>query len=155
MEQGMGMLREGRAISEENGPSVGRGMGVGSTLEQATSNGPFSQRQAPSQTTMSQEMPGMRMRMQVDQADVSKDADRVPGFPQDAFMEGPVMAMDQMFEKPENYGLRPGWSGFMPGMMTLLRVLPPDQYDHIMDLRQKQGSKKPDKMPAMHEHMNK
>jgi hypothetical protein len=153
MEQGMGMLREGAAISEQNGPSIGRGMGLGSALEQATSNGPFSQRQARPQTTLSQEMPGMRMR--VDKADISKDADSVPGFPQDAFMEGPVMAMDQMFEKPENYGLRPGWSGFMEGMMTLLRVLPPDQYDHIMDLRQKQGSKKPDKMPGMHEQMNK
>ena len=49
--------------------------------------------------------------------EVSKDANSVPGFPQDAFMEGPMMAMDQMVDKPENYGLRPGWSAFMAGMI--------------------------------------
>jgi hypothetical protein len=56
------------------------------------------------------------------------DPSKVPGFPQDAYMEGPMMAMDDMVEKPENYGLRPGWSGFMMGMMTFVRVLPPDRY---------------------------
>ena len=92
-------------------------------------------------------MPGMQMQM--DKADVSKDANSVPGFPQDAYMEGPVMAMDDMFQKPETYGLRPGWTGFMQGMMTLVRVLPPDQYDHIQELRKKQGNNKPDAMPGM------
>lgn len=67
--------------------------------------------------------------------DVSLDANSVPGFPQDAFMSGPMMAMDQMVAKPENNGLRPGWSGFMQGMMTFVRVLPPDQYQRIMDLK--------------------
>lgn len=146
MEEGMGMLRRGNAASEENGPSLGRGMGVGSTLEQATSNGPQSQRQAGRTMGGMQSMPGMQMQMRT--ADVSKDAGSVPGFPQDAYMEGPAMAMDAMVEKPENYGLRPGWSGFMQGMMTLVRVLPPDQYDHIMELRAKQGNKTP-QMPPM------
>lgn len=143
MEQGMGMPREGNATSEGDGPSLGRGMGVGSTLEQATSNGPHSQQQA----GMPQGMPGMQM--QTDKADVSSDANSVPGFPQDAFMEGPAMTMDEMFEKPETYGLRPGWSGFMQGMMTLVRVLPLDQYNHIIDMRKKQGSKNSDGMPGM------
>ena len=92
-------------------------------------------------------MPGMQMQM--DKADVSKDANAVPGFPQDAYMEGPVMAMDDMFQKPETHGLRPGWSGFMMGMMTLVRVLPTEQYDHIQELRKKQENKKPDAMPGM------
>lgn len=153
MQQGMGMPREGAATSEANGPSLGRGMGVGSTLERAASDGPLSQQKTQQQAEMPQEMPGMHM--QVDKADVSKDANSVPGFPQDAFMEGPVMAMDEMFEKPETFGLRPGWSGFMQGMMTLLRVLPPDEYGHIMNLRAKQGSKNPDAMPGMHYHKNK
>jgi hypothetical protein len=148
MEEGMGMLREGSATSEGNGPSLGRGMGVGSTLEAASSNGPLSQQKAGSQTETPQSMRGMQM--QTDKVDVSKDANSVPGFPQDAFMEGPVMALNEMFEKPETYGLRPGWSGFMQGMMTLLRVLPPDEYNHIVDLRRKQGSKNPDDMPGMH-----
>ena len=47
-------------------------------------------------------------------------------------MEGAMMALDKAVSKPENYGLRPGWSGFMQGMMTLVRVLPPTEYDKIM-----------------------
>jgi len=43
-----------------------------------------------------------------------------------------MMAMDEMVDKPENYGLPAGWSGFMQGMMTLVRVLPPDRYDEVM-----------------------
>ncbi len=82
--------------------------------------------------------------------DVSKNANSVPGFPQDALMEGPMMAMDKMMEKPENYGLRPGWSGFMAGMMTFVRVLPPGKYDEIMELREKQRDKRPaSDMPEM------
>jgi len=147
MERGMGMLRQGSASSGENGPSLGRGLGVGSTAEQAMSNSPLS---AGSSMQQHQDMPGMQMRP----PDVSKNANSVPGFPQDAFMEGPMMAMDRMVDKPENYGLRPGWSGFMAGMMTFVRVLPPDQYDQIMELRQKQQGKKPmSSMPAMeHNH---
>jgi len=101
-------------------------------------------------------MPGMPAQgMQMGKPDVSKDANSVPGFPQDAFMEGPMMAMDQMVDKPENFGLRPGWSGFMAGMMTFVRVLPPDKYDQIMELRKKQEGNKPMKMdmPGMeHQH---
>jgi hypothetical protein len=152
MEEGMGMPRGGNATSDANGPSLGRGMGVGSNFDKATSNGQLSLRTAAEQTAR-HAMPDMQM--QVEKADVSEDANSVPGFPQDAFMEGPAMAMDEMFEKPETYGLRPGWSGFMQGMMTLLRVLPPDHYNHIVELRKKQGNKNSDGMSGMHEHMNK
>ena len=108
MERGMGMLRQGSATSEENGSSLGRGLGVGSTLEQPLSNSP-----------LKTESPMRNQGMQMGQAHrVSKEASSVPGFPQDAFMESPMMAMDEMVEKPETFGLRPGWSGFMAGMMT-------------------------------------
>jgi hypothetical protein len=61
-----------------------------------------------------------------------------------------MIAMDKMMEKPENYGLRPGWSGFMAGMMTFVRVLPPGKYDEIMELREKQRDKRPaSDMPEM------
>jgi manganese oxidase len=140
MEQGMGMMRGGNATADENGPSLGRGMGASSSLSQATTNGPLSPQHAEHPT------PGMPMPMQMGNADVSKDANSVPGFPQDAFMESPMMAMDAAVAKPETYGLRPGWSGYMQGMMTLIRVLPPDQYDHIVSLRAKQA------MPNMPEH---
>jgi FtsP/CotA-like multicopper oxidase with cupredoxin domain len=150
MEEGMGILREGHATSEDKGPSLGRGMGVGSTRDQTLGNGPLSAQQAKHSMD---NMPGTQHEgMQMRAPDVAKDANSVPGFPQDAFMEGPAMAMDKMVEKPENYGLRPGWSGFMQGMMTFLRVLPPEMYDKVMALREQQKGK-PEPMPGMeHPH---
>ena len=138
------MMRQGPALSEDNGPSLGRGMGVGGTLEERTTNGSLSESQS------IESMPGMphenRPGIEHDQMqpDIAPDANATPGFPQDAFMEGPMMAMDKMLEKPENYGLRPGWSGFMQGMMTFVRVLPPDKYDEIMS---KIHEKRPDHKP--------
>jgi hypothetical protein len=70
--------------------------------------------------------------------ELPRNANQVPLFPQDAFMEGPMMAMDKEVDKPETYGLPAGWSGFVGGMMTLVRVLPPEQYEKIMDLKTKQ-----------------
>jgi hypothetical protein len=82
-------------------------------------------------------MPGMdHSQMQMTQ--LPKNAGQVPLFPQDAFMEGPMMAVDKDVDKPETYGLPPGWSGFVGGMMTLVRVMPSEQYDKIMDLKTKQ-----------------
>jgi len=152
MERGMGMLRQGCATSDENGPSLGRGMGVGSTFEQPLSNSPL-KTESPMEHGS---MPGMQHEeLQMNEPAVSKDANSVPGFPQDAFMEGPMMAMDQMVDKPETLGLRLGWSGFMAGMMTFVRVLPQDKYDQIVELRKKREGNKPMNMdmPGMeHKH---
>lgn len=145
MEEGMGIMRGGNATAPENGPSLGRGMGAGSALEQPTTNGPLSQQQP---------TPGMTG-MQMGQADVSKDANSVPGFPQDAFMESPAMAMDAIVAKPETYGLRPGWSGYMQGMMTLIRVLPPERYDQIVSLQEKQrGMRNQDRQKSSTNHVS-
>ena len=141
MNTGMGMLggEPGAPTGEDYGPSLGRGMGVGSTADQPRSNGPLSLQKAmetmPGMEGMQVgEMPGMDM-----QSDISPNANSVPGFPQDAYMEGPMMNMDKAVEKPENYGLRPGWSEAMQGMMTIIRVLPPDKYDDIMARIQRAG----------------
>jgi len=126
MENGMGMLtgEPGVPTGDDYGPSLGRGMGFGSTNDVTKSNGYLSRKSA------DQDMKGMNMTMS--EGDIAPNADAVPGFPQDAYMEGPMMAIDQAVDKPENYGLRPGWSGFMQGMMTFVRVLPPDKYDEVM-----------------------
>jgi FtsP/CotA-like multicopper oxidase with cupredoxin domain len=131
MNTGMGMLQgtPGAPTGDDYGTSLGRGMGFGSTADMATANGPMGQHAMDS-------MPGMT-HMDVD---VTPNANSVPGFPQDAYMEGPAMAMDQMVDKPENFGLRSGWSGYMMGMMTFLRVLPPDKYDEVI-ARMKQAQK--------------
>ena len=140
MENGMGMLSGGPRVptGDDYGPSLGRGTGVGSTNDQPTTNGPVAQQNVEKNA----HMPGMQgMQMSKEGSDIAADADSVPGFPQDAYMEGPMMAMDEMVEKPENHGLPPGWSGFMQGMMTYVRVLPPDLYDEIMrrmELRKQQ-----------------
>ena len=142
MAQGMGIPKGGSPTSRENGPSLGRGMGVSSKAEQAMSNSTLEV----ASPMRHQEMPGMQMST----PDVSQNANSVPGFPQDAFMEGPMMAMDKMVDKPENYGLRPGWSGFMGGMMSFVRVLSADKYDKIIELREKQAPKKSiSDMPGM------
>ena len=155
MNQGMGMLQgtPGAPLGDDYGPSLGRGLGVGSTNEQPVANTPLSPDKA--QTSMSSmhhdmsQMSGMHGDMNMS-SDVAKNANRVPGFPQDAYMEGPMMAMDKMVERPQNFGLRPGWSGFMQGMMSFVRVLPPDQYDKVMEqIRQGQ----PMKLPGMSHRM--
>jgi FtsP/CotA-like multicopper oxidase with cupredoxin domain len=139
MNTGMGMLQgtPGAPSGDDYGTSLGRGMGFGSTSDMLTTNGPLSREKA------MQAMPGMP-----DAGDIAKNANAVPGFPQDAYMEGPGMAMDQMVDKPENYGLRSGWSGFMMGMMTFLRVLPPDKYDEVI-ARMKQAKRPNDPYGAL------
>jgi hypothetical protein len=146
MEEAMGMLREGHATSENKAPSLGRGLGVGSTTEMPRANGPLSQGEADKAMAG---MPGMdHSKMDhskmagmhqggsqgMSMPEFPKNANQVPLFPQDAYMEGPMMAMDKEVDKPETYGLPAGWSGYVGGMMTLVRVLPPDRYEKIMDL---------------------
>lgn len=145
MEEGMGMLRDGNATSENRAPSLGRGLGVGSTTETLMSNGPLSQSEAnKAMANMPgmdhSKMPGMdHGGMQgMSMPKLPENADKVPLFPQDAFMEGPMMAMDKDVAKPETDGLPENWSGFVGGMMTLVRVMPPDKYARIMALKAQQ-----------------
>ncbi|HWR14836.1 MAG TPA: copper oxidase [Terriglobales bacterium] len=145
MENGMGMLtgEPGVPTGEDYGPSLGRGMGFGSTRDFPKSNGAISQQNA--------EQHGQEMSMGQMQGEVAPNADAVPGFPQDAYMEGSMMAMDEMVAKPQTYGLPRGWSGFMQGMMTTVRVLPPDKYEEVMELirRGENPRTNPHEMPNM------
>lgn len=109
MEEGMGIVRQGTALSEDLAPKFGRGMGETTEQERNTSNlvGPNTQM---SQSNLQQEAAKKR----------------VPGYPQDM-----VMIMDKEVAKPHTYGLPPGWTASMMGMMTLVRVLPPAMYDEV------------------------
>ena len=133
MATGMGILTgvPGVPLGDDYGPSLGRGLGIGSTNDQPVGNTPLSSEKA--KQAMQHEMPGMQHPGMSMSADVAPNANSIPGFPQDAFMEGPMMAMDNapMVAKPQTHGLPPGWSGFVQGMMTLVRVLPPNEYDKI------------------------
>jgi hypothetical protein len=139
MQEAMGMLREGHATADNKAPALGRGLGVGSTADMPRTNGPLTPAEADKAMA---NMPGMdHSHMQgMTMPELPKNANHVPLFPQDAFMEGPMMAMDKEVDKPETYGLPAGWSGFVGGMMTLVRVLPPDQYDRIMELKAKKAN---------------
>jgi len=111
MEEGMGIAREGNATSENLGPGMGRGMGISADRERATSATVGQHEQhgtAPNQDTKK----------------------NVPGYPQDDMMM--TMFMDKEVAKPETNGLAPGWSAGLQGMMSLIRVLPPDKYEAIM-----------------------
>ena len=79
-------------------------------------------------------------------APISEDPNSVSGFPQDAFME---MGMDKAVDKPENYGLPVNWSAGMMGMMSLVRVLPPDLYDKIMALKKSGSQEQPANPPQL------
>jgi len=68
---------------------------------------------------------------------IAANAEKVPGFPQDAFME---MAMDEVVERPETYGLPKNWSAGMMGMMTMVRVLPEKEYDEILARKKAAGA---------------
>jgi len=74
---------------------------------------------------------------------IAENANSVPGFPQDAFME---MAMDNAegVTKPETHGLPANWSAGMMGMMTMVRVLPDKQYEEIQSLIRNHQSSKPE-----------
>ncbi len=123
MQEAMGMPRSGDATAENKAPSLGRGLGVGSTADVPQTNGPLAQ--------SGEAVHHGDMAM----SEIAKNANQIPLFPQDAFMESSMMAMDQEVEKPENYGLPAGWSGYMGGMMTLVRIMPPEQYDKVMELK--------------------
>ncbi len=67
-------------------------------------------------------------------APIADNANEIPGFPQDAFMD---MGMDDAVAKPETHGLPRNWSANMMGMMTLVRVLPDEKFDEIMDMKRR------------------
>jgi hypothetical protein len=111
MAEGMGMVQSDHALSPELGPSLGRGIGI-TTTEKPVSN-------AVGQTTEGHMAHGS--------APPVSPSGRVPGYPQDMWM-----TMDDAVASPETEGMAPGWTGAMMGMMTTVRVLPPDRYDAIM-----------------------
>jgi manganese oxidase len=82
----------------------------------------------------------------VHHAPIAPDANKVRGFPQDAFMD---MGMDEAVAKPENNGLPRNWSAMMMGMMTLVRVLPAELYDLLMNDIQR-GYVAPPQLAAKH-----
>jgi FtsP/CotA-like multicopper oxidase with cupredoxin domain len=120
-EAGMG-IHEGHALSDAAAPAFGRTVNVGAETERNLSNMPMAR------TPQSAVSPGT--------SPAPPNAGMFPGYPQDMFM-----VMDDLVAKPETYGLRPGWSGGTMGMMTIVRVLNPDMFDKIQELKAEQARK--------------
>ena len=119
MTGGMGIVTGG-ALSENAGPAFGRTIGNGADAERPMPNMPRGG-QPPAVVQPQGEAP---------------NKDMFPGYPQDMFM-----VMDEAVAKPETYGLRPGWSGATMGMMTIVRVLKPELFDKIAELKAEQQRK--------------
>lgn len=125
MEEGMGMGMRGNALSAENGPSLGRGLGMAADADRSTSN-------LVAQEQHQHHTPGEKFDPLKDMYPVDDpEKKKVPGYPQDMWM-----VEDAKYAKPETHGLRPGWTGAMMGMMTIVRVVTPEMYDKIMALKQ-------------------
>ncbi len=142
MENGMGMLQgtPPAPTGDDYGASLGCGMGGGSATDMFTTNGQLSQGKTGAGMQQGTAAPadgddammaGM-MQAGASKLQIAPDANTVPNYPQDAFMEGPMMNMDSMVDKPENFGLPPGWSENMQGMMTFVRVLSETHYNEVM-----------------------
>src|SRR5262249_33611247 len=121
VEAGMG-IHEGHALSDAAAPAFGRTINGGAEAERNVTTMPLTQ--VP-ETALPRPGTG-----------VSPNAGMYPGYPQDMFM-----VMDEMVAKPETYGLRPGWSGGTMGMMTIVRILKPEIFDKIQELKAEQARK--------------
>ncbi|HEU0180402.1 MAG TPA: multicopper oxidase domain-containing protein [Blastocatellia bacterium] len=164
MQEGMGVVRRGHALSEELGPGFGRGMGM-TTQEKNVSNivgavsEPISaQTGALYSCLMHPEVVsnkpgncpkcGMALVKKQSSGVALTEAEKksAPGYPQDM-----MMIVDDDVVRPETYGLAPGWTASMMGMMTLVRVLPEDKYNDIMARVKAGKTEKPQSAPE-HKH---
>lgn len=118
--------------------------------DKPVSTTPLTQKQADEQMelVMAEGLP-MDMHAMDRTQPLSPNAARVPGFPQDAFME---MPMDQAAgTSPEFIDLPPNWSAGMQGMMTLFRVMPAEKYERYLAAKSR-GSQIPQTQPEHHQH---
>jgi FtsP/CotA-like multicopper oxidase with cupredoxin domain len=116
MQSGLGMTQGGPALSAENGPSMGRGMGEQTSNERAVRTG----RQAGGNGHAGH--------------GTSRPATRVPGFPADMMDMGPMYSPAQVrrLNVPRTRGMRRDWFAGVEGLMTVLRVLPDELYERVI-----------------------
>jgi manganese oxidase len=137
---GMGIATGGSALSDAFGPSLGRSMGEQIGIERAVGNMTV----MPSTPDMPA-MPGMSMppnssaggMMHGGHGAMGRTAAGrpVPGYPQ-GMMDMPMAmsneTLGKLTGKRETRGMRRDWYTGVAGLMTVVRVLPPELYDRVM-----------------------
>ncbi len=118
MATGMGMITRGPALSEEFGARLGRGTGEQTGPERAVGNG--------------HKMDGGKGQ-EGGHAGHGGAGKKVPGTPQDMFdmIDYPEAELKKL-NKPETRGMRRDWFKGVEGLMTVVRVLPPELYDKVV-----------------------
>jgi manganese oxidase len=115
---GQGQLNVGPALSEEAGPSIGRGLGGGTNPDHATRTG---------MAIGGMNGPGGRY---------DDPRWRVPGWPQDMMdmkeMIWSKAELAKLKSRRETLGMRHNWYIAPDAMMTVLRVLPDELYEQVM-----------------------
>ncbi|MEZ5396749.1 MAG: hypothetical protein R2724_28720 [Bryobacterales bacterium] len=104
------IIRGGGAMGEANGPALGRGLGMAADHERASSAFVHQQHGDAAEGRARTGLPAGHV-----------DAYGSPRRPQ-----------------ARNYGLRKEWTASMMGMMTLIRVLEPEMFDKIAELKRQQ-----------------
>ncbi len=123
---GMGIATGGGALSESFGPSLGRGMGEQIGTERTVGNMTVGPRSSGAGGHGGH-------------AGMGRDASgrRVPGFPA-GMMDMPAEWTPEhlaKINKPGTRGMRRDWYTGVEGLMTVVRILPPDLFDQVMSGR--------------------
>ena len=117
MARGLGMPNGGHALSPEYGPKLGRGTGENTGEDRAVRTGP---------------QPGQPGGMPGHEGHGAPGGKVVPGYPQDmGMMDMYTPEQVAKLRRPETRGMRKNWFTGVEGLMTVVRVLPPDLYDKV------------------------
>jgi FtsP/CotA-like multicopper oxidase with cupredoxin domain len=121
---GMGMTQGGPALSKENGPSMGRGMGENTSNERSVMTG----------TMRMNNQGGHKGHEGHEGHQMPKPGERVPGYPAD-MMDMPMDLSPEdlkKLNKPQTRGMRRNWFHGIEALHTIVRVLAGELYDKIV-----------------------
>lgn len=164
MSNSLGMITRGPALTDEHGPQLGRGTGEQTGRDREIRNGatPQDVHSAHSRHETPLESPQDQHTEHGDppvMPDQRQSKSKVPGYPQDMM---DMMGMHpeshvKKFSKRETRGMRANWYDGVEGLMTVIRVLPPDLYDQVVsgDEPIPPGASVPGShpsMPGLHNH---
>jgi hypothetical protein len=149
----MGMTQGGPALSHDNGPSMGRGMGENTGVERAVPTMPLNMQPTKEGAGV---QPGHESHAGHDMSKMRK----VPGFPADMMdMMGMYSESEiKKLNKPETRGMRRNWFAAVEALHTIVRVLPPELYEKVVsgegDIEPGASvpGGTPGTMPGSHEH---